>query len=92
MKTKLEKRLKIILPLYYGPYALVRKPRCPQAGDKQSFQWLIVTASVQVYWANEHPSFPQGGKLSQWLAKQPIGAMVEAKGPTGHFHYQGLGK
>lgn len=53
---------------------------------------LSKAISVQVYWANEHPSFPQGGKLSQWLAKQPIGAMVEAKGPTGHFHYQGLGK
>ena len=48
--------------------------------------------AVQVYWANEHPSFPQGGKLSQWLANQPIGTMVEAKGPTGHFHYRGKGK
>lgn len=47
---------------------------------------------LQVYWANEHTSFPPGGKLSQWLAEQPIGTMVEAKGPTGHFHYQGRGK
>ena len=47
---------------------------------------------MQVYWSNQHPNFPAGGKLSQWLESQPVGTMVEAKGPTGHFHYLGRGR
>lgn len=45
-----------------------------------------------MYWKDQHPAFPAGGKLSQWLEAQPIGTMVEAKGPTGHFHYLGRGQ
>ena len=45
-----------------------------------------------MYWSNQHPNFPAGGKLTQWLESQPIGTMVEAKGPTGHFHYLGRGR
>ena len=45
-----------------------------------------------MYWRNQHPNFPAGGKLTQWLESQPIGTMVEAKGPTGHFHYLGRGR
>ena len=51
-----------------------------------------MTSSPQVYWKDEHEKFPAGGKLSQWLAAQEIGSMVEAKGPVGHFHYLGMGR
>ena len=45
-----------------------------------------------MYWANKHPDFPAGGRLSQWLDQQPVGALVQVKGPTGHFHYRGQGR
>ncbi len=44
---------------------------------------------LQVYWKNEHPRFPDGGKMSQYLESLPIGGEMEVKGPLGHFHYLG---
>lgn len=53
---------------------------------------FIVTSCVlraQVYWKNEHPRFPEGGKMSQCLEALPIGGEMEVKGPLGHMHYLG---
>ena len=47
---------------------------------------------MQVYWANEHPRFPSGGKMSQFLEALPIGGAMEVKGPLGHVHYLGRGR
>ena len=43
----------------------------------------------QVYWKDEHPRFPEGGKMSQHLESLPIGGEMEVKGPLGHMHYLG---
>ena len=47
---------------------------------------------LQVYWNNEHPRFPDGGKMSQHLESLPIGGEMEVKGPLGHVHYLGRNK
>jgi len=49
-----------------------------------------VCAAGQVYWKNEHPRFPEGGKLSQFML--PVGGEMEFKGPLGHFTYLGRGR
>jgi hypothetical protein len=41
--------------------------------------------------ANEHPKFPDGGKMSQHLDSLALGDEVEVKGPVGHFVYTGRG-
>jgi hypothetical protein len=41
--------------------------------------------------ANEHPKFPEGGKMSQHLDSLALGDEVEVKGPVGHFVYTGRG-
>ncbi len=45
-----------------------------------------------MYRANEHPKFPEGGKMSQHLESMAIGDTIEAKGPMGHFSYLGRGR
>jgi nitrate reductase (NAD(P)H) len=46
---------------------------------------------VKVYRANEHPRFPEGGKMSQHLDTLAVGDTIDAKGPVGHFVYNGRG-
>lgn len=82
-----------------GYFDLVIKVRlactsCRYAGVSCCPPFLIQVAvhdvgAQQVYWANEHPRFPAGGKLSQYLEALPIGGEMEVKGPLGHFHYLG---
>lgn len=47
---------------------------------------------IKVYFANEHPRFPDGGKLSQYLDTLDIGDSIEVKGPVGHMNYLGRGR
>lgn len=51
-----------------------------------------VSFVVKIYKANEHPKFPEGGKMSQHLDSLHIGDMQEMKGPKGHLNYLGKGK
>jgi nitrate reductase (NAD(P)H) len=51
----------------------------------------VVWSIGQVYRANEHPKFPEGGKMSQHLDALPIGGEIQVKGPIGHFVYKGRG-
>ncbi|CAD7704946.1 unnamed protein product [Ostreobium quekettii] len=46
---------------------------------------------VKVYFANVHPRFPEGGKLSQHFEQMKIGDTIDVKGPVGHFTYEGRG-
>jgi nitrate reductase (NAD(P)H) len=46
---------------------------------------------IKVYWANENPRFPEGGKMSQHLETLAVGDAIEVKGPLGHFVYLGRG-
>lgn len=47
---------------------------------------------VKIYFANQHPRFPEGGKMSQHLESLAVGDAIEVKGPLGHVHYMGQGR
>ncbi len=47
---------------------------------------------MQVYFANVHPKFPGGGKMSQYLNSLSIGDTVDVRGPAGKVTYLGRGK
>ncbi len=36
----------------------------------------------QVYYANQHPNFPKGGKMSQYLDSLKVGDAITVKGPV----------
>jgi len=47
---------------------------------------------VKVYRANEHPKYPDGGKMSQHLDSLNVGDCITVRGPVGHVEYLGRGK
>ncbi|KAF8652992.1 hypothetical protein HU200_062427 [Digitaria exilis] len=46
---------------------------------------------VKVYFKDEHPKFPSGGRMTQHLDALPVGSYVDVKGPLGHVEYAGRG-
>jgi nitrate reductase (NAD(P)H) len=40
---------------------------------------------IKVYFANVHPRFPEGGKLTQHLEGMKIGETIQVKGPLGEY-------
>lgn len=46
---------------------------------------------IKVYFKGEHPKFPNGGLMSQYLDSLPINSSIEIKGPLGHIEYTGRG-
>jgi NAD(P)H-flavin reductase/cytochrome b involved in lipid metabolism/truncated hemoglobin YjbI len=46
---------------------------------------------IKVYFKNEHPKFPDGGKMSQHLDSLKVGDTIDVRGPLGHIDYQGKG-
>ena len=47
---------------------------------------------VKVYFRNQNPRFPDGGKMSQHLESLKIGDTIDVKGPIGRFEYRGKGE
>lgn len=52
----------------------------------------FVDLVVKVYHRNTHPSYPDGGKMSQYLNEMNIGDAIDFRGPNGLLIYQGNGK
>ncbi|KAJ0987171.1 hypothetical protein J5N97_005527 [Dioscorea zingiberensis] len=46
---------------------------------------------IKIYYKGEHPKFPNGGLMSQYLDSLSIGSTLEIKGPIGHIEYTGRG-
>lgn len=67
---------------------VVMRPYTPMTNDSTLGH---VDLLVKVYFANTHPRFPDGGKMSQHLESMKIGDTIEVKGPLGEFHYKGKG-
>ncbi|XP_026167374.1 NADH-cytochrome b5 reductase 2 [Mastacembelus armatus] len=47
---------------------------------------------VKVYYRNRHPSYPEGGKMSQYLDSMAIGDTIDFRGPNGLLVYNGNGQ
>jgi len=46
---------------------------------------------IKIYFANVHPKFPEGGKMTQILEKLKIGDTMKMRGPKGNLTYKGHG-
>eukprot|EP00188_Purpureofilum_apyrenoidigerum_P000899 Plantae.Rhodophyta-Purpureofilum_apyrenoidigerum.ctg14581.p1 GENE.Plantae.Rhodophyta-Purpureofilum_apyrenoidigerum.ctg14581~~Plantae.Rhodophyta-Purpureofilum_apyrenoidigerum.ctg14581.p1 ORF type:complete len:873 (-),score=188.10 Plantae.Rhodophyta-Purpureofilum_apyrenoidigerum.ctg14581:251-2869(-) len=68
---------------------LVMRAYTPVSSDDEVGFFDLV---VKIYFANEHPKFPNGGIFSQHLDSMKIGDTVSVKGPLGHYEYHGHGK
>lgn len=67
----------------------VMRAYTPISGDDEVGFFDLV---IKVYFANVHPKFPAGGKMSQHLESMNIGDTIDIKGPIGHFTYFGNGR
>uniref|UniRef100_A0A158P9P8 Cytochrome-b5 reductase n=1 Tax=Angiostrongylus cantonensis TaxID=6313 RepID=A0A158P9P8_ANGCA len=48
--------------------------------------------TLQVYFRNVNPKFPEGGKMSQYLEQMKIGDTIDFRGPSGLLVYNGNGR
>eukprot|EP01041_Mallomonas_annulata_P014922 gene14922-31682_t len=71
-----------------GEGKLVQRSYTPVSSDNDVG---YVDFVIKVYFANVHPKFPDGGKMSQYLYNMKIGDAMEMKGPKGHLEYMGKG-
>jgi NAD(P)H-flavin reductase len=46
---------------------------------------------IKTYYKDEHPRFPDGGWLSQYMDQMKVGDTLDFKGPTGAIVYEGQG-
>lgn len=51
----------------------------------------IFCVCCQVYYKNTHASFPEGGKMSQYLDSMAIGDAIDFRGPNGLLVYRDKG-
>ncbi|GFR51547.1 hypothetical protein Agub_g13966, partial [Astrephomene gubernaculifera] len=66
----------------------VMRAYTPVSGDQELGRLDLL---IKVYFANEHPAFPAGGKMSQHMESLRIGDCLDFKGPLGHFVFEGAG-
>ena len=46
---------------------------------------------IKIYRPNDHPKFPEGGKLTPWLESLEINKFIQISGPYGKLDYKGKG-
>ncbi|CAI9535416.1 unnamed protein product [Staurois parvus] len=66
---------------------LVVRPYTPVSCDEAGYVDFI----VKIYFQDEHPDFPEGGKMSQYLENLSIRDSIEVQGPRGLLEYEGKG-
>lgn len=69
--------------------SMVMRAYTPTSSDAQLGYFDLV---IKVYFANVHPKFPDGGKLTQFMEEMSIGDEIRVKGPLGHIEYRGRGE
>ncbi|XP_019733678.1 NADH-cytochrome b5 reductase 2 isoform X2 [Hippocampus comes] len=69
--------------------SLVVRAYTPVSSDDQQGYVDLV---VKVYYKNTHASFPEGGKMSQYLDSMAIGDAIDFRGPNGLLVYRGKGQ
>lgn len=71
---------------YTGEGGKVKRAYTPVTGDEVKGYVDLV---VKIYFANEHPKFPQGGAMSQYMEAMNIGDSLTFTGPIGRWEYHG---
>lgn len=90
------------LGLPVGHHIEIRAPcRTPEGGEEVVQHAYTPISSddergyvdflIKVYFPNQHPKFPHGGRLSQKLHQLKAGDTVDMRGPRGKFRYLGNG-
>nr|ACO15006.1 NADH-cytochrome b5 reductase 2 [Caligus clemensi] len=69
---------------------LVVRPYTPTSNDDEHTGHMDLV--VKVYFKNQHPKFPEGGKMSQYLNDLGIGQTIDVRGPSGLLEYLGNSK
>lgn len=67
---------------------LVVRPYTPISSDDDLG---FVELMIKVYFANTHPKFPDGGKMTQYLENLKPGDKIDFRGPSGLLTYEGNG-
>lgn len=67
---------------------LVIRSYTPVSSDDDAGYFDLV---IKVYFKNTHPSFPDGGKMTQHLESMKIGDCIDISGPKGNLQYEGFG-
>jgi cytochrome-b5 reductase len=67
---------------------LVSRPYTPVTSDDEQGCFQLI---IKVYFANVHPKFPEGGKMSQYLDSLKVGDTIDITGPAGKVIYLGRG-
>ncbi|KAM9320202.1 NADH-cytochrome b5 reductase 1-like [Gastrophryne carolinensis] len=66
---------------------LVVRPYTPVSCDDKGYVDFI----IKIYFRDENPDFPEGGKMSQYLDSLAIGDSIDVQGPKGLLEYKGKG-
>ncbi|KAF0759747.1 NADH-cytochrome b5 reductase 2 isoform X1 [Aphis craccivora] len=67
---------------------LVARAYTPVSSDNDVGYMDLV---IKVYFKDQNPKFPDGGKLTQYLEKMEIGDTIDVRGPSGRLIYHGRG-
>lgn len=78
----------VYLSAKVGGSLMVRAYTPVSSDEDQGFVDLV----VKVYFKNTHPSYPDGGKMSQYLNDMKIGDTIDFRGPNGLLVYNGSGQ
>ncbi|XP_037623627.1 NADH-cytochrome b5 reductase 2 isoform X2 [Sebastes umbrosus] len=77
-------------------YPLPLKDKQEISHDTKKFRFGLPSVThvlgLPVYYKNCHPSFPEGGKMSQYLDNMAIGDTIDFRGPSGLLVYKGNGQ
>lgn len=68
---------------------LVVRPYTPTSSDDDKGYFDLV---LKIYKAGQHPKFPNGGKLTQFLDSMKPGDTIDVRGPSGRLTYKRNGK
>ena len=47
---------------------------------------------IKIYRPNDHPKFPEGGKLTPWMESLQLNDTMYISGPYGRLEYKGKGQ
>mmetsp|Transcript_4347 Transcript_4347/g.7613 ORF Transcript_4347/g.7613 Transcript_4347/m.7613 type:complete len:488 (+) Transcript_4347:1-1464(+) len=82
----------VMIKSFASDGSTVIRPYTPIVLSSWSEEKDEFTLLIKVYHANEHPKFPEGGKMSQILNRLKVGDSLQVKGPCGHIAYPEAGK